>query len=205
MSITTYAELQTAIQNWLARDDTTTTNRITEFIDLAESAINNVLRVNPMMTRLSVTIDDEYEAQPSDWLSTHSLQITSGGVEYPVNLRLNDYINRLHNLNQSDRPIYYAIVGSDFRYWPKPDTTYTGTLVYKQKVPALTDSATTNWLLTNYPDIYLWMSMAEAFQFLKDFDSAAQARERGLSAMRELTRASRRDQHSGAPLVMSTY
>jgi hypothetical protein len=29
-------------------------------------------------------------------------------------------------------------------------------MLYSQKVPALSDSATTNWLLTSHPDAYLF-------------------------------------------------
>tara|TARA_Y100000310_G_scaffold293683_1_gene323459 strand:- start:5268 stop:6185 length:918 start_codon:yes stop_codon:yes gene_type:complete len=39
MSITTYAELKTAIQNWPERDDAQWTDRVDEFLDLAESSI----------------------------------------------------------------------------------------------------------------------------------------------------------------------
>jgi len=38
MAIGTYAELQTAVANWLDRSDLT--DRIQEFIDLAEARIN---------------------------------------------------------------------------------------------------------------------------------------------------------------------
>ena len=42
MAIGTYAELQTAVANWLDRGDLT--DRIVEFIDLAEVRINRIIR-----------------------------------------------------------------------------------------------------------------------------------------------------------------
>ena len=46
MAIGTYAELQTAVANWLDRDDLT--DRIPEFIALAEAKMNRVLRISLM-------------------------------------------------------------------------------------------------------------------------------------------------------------
>ena len=46
MAIGTYAELQTAVANWLDRDDLTA--RIPEFIALAEAKMNSNLRISLM-------------------------------------------------------------------------------------------------------------------------------------------------------------
>ena len=46
MAINSYSSLQTAVANWLDRSDLT--DRIPEFIDLAEARINRALRVTFM-------------------------------------------------------------------------------------------------------------------------------------------------------------
>ena len=46
MAIGTYAELQTAVANWLDRDDLSL--RIPEFIALAEARMNRILRLRLM-------------------------------------------------------------------------------------------------------------------------------------------------------------
>ena len=48
MAINTYSTLQTAVANWLDRDDLTA--RIPEFIALAETRINRALRIRAMET-----------------------------------------------------------------------------------------------------------------------------------------------------------
>ena len=53
MAIGTYAELQTAVANWLDRGDLT--DRIQEFIDLAEARINRNLRLRLMETTATGT------------------------------------------------------------------------------------------------------------------------------------------------------
>ena len=48
MAISTFAELKTAAANWLDRSDLT--DRIPEFIALAEARFNRVLRIRDMET-----------------------------------------------------------------------------------------------------------------------------------------------------------
>ena len=55
MSITTYAELKTAIASWLNRDDLTSV--IPDFIALTEAALNRDLRHLQMIDRDDATID----------------------------------------------------------------------------------------------------------------------------------------------------
>jgi len=54
MAIGTYAELQTAVANWLDRGDLTA--RIPEFIDLAEARMNRVLRLQLMVNVDTTTL-----------------------------------------------------------------------------------------------------------------------------------------------------
>jgi hypothetical protein len=62
MAISTYAELQTAVANWLDRDDLTA--RIPEFITLAEAKIRRVARVEYGFT--AVSTDDTILATAPD-------------------------------------------------------------------------------------------------------------------------------------------
>ena len=54
MAIGTYAELQTAVANWLDRGDLT--ERIKEFIGLAEARMNRVLRLQLMVNVDTTTL-----------------------------------------------------------------------------------------------------------------------------------------------------
>jgi hypothetical protein len=66
------------------------------------------------------------------------------------------------------KPKYYAIVGESFEVYPTPDTTYSTELMYYKPIPALSDSNTTNWLLTSNPDAYLYGSLMQSAPYLKD-------------------------------------
>lgn len=71
------------------------------------------------------------------------------------------------------RPNQYAIEADTFVFTPPPDGSYYLQLLYYKKFPALSVSQTTNWLLTNKPDVYLYGSLLEASLFTNSVDQAA--------------------------------
>lgn len=90
MSISTYAELKTAVANWL--EDSTLTARVPEFIALAQAKMYRgvlgpdgrtwiipPLRIRDMVTTADITITDGVGALPSGWLEFERLWIDSSG------------------------------------------------------------------------------------------------------------------------------
>jgi len=167
MAITTYAELQTSIGNWINRADLT--DRIPEFIDLAEANFNRDLRHRDMetTTTLNTVAGTSTLSLPSDYLETRALvnQTTPKVVlEYMTVVQL----DTAHAIAVSGQPYNYTIVGNNFRLGPTPDAIYNLELTYYQRIPALSDANTTNWLLTNHPDAYLFGALVEAEPYLKN-------------------------------------
>jgi hypothetical protein len=66
------------------------------------------------------------------------------------------------------QPAAYAVVGQQIILGPVPDAEYSILLDYYQRIPGLSEDNPTNWLLTAYPDIYLWGSLCMAEAFLRD-------------------------------------
>ena len=62
MALSTYAELKTSVADWLNRSDLTAA--IADFVTLAESQIERVLRNRNMLTRGTGNITAEYNALP---------------------------------------------------------------------------------------------------------------------------------------------
>ena len=71
----TYAELKTAIANYLNRSDLT--SDIDTFIDNVEAELNRRLRTKDMIKRATATADAQYLSVPSDWLEAINVQIDS--------------------------------------------------------------------------------------------------------------------------------
>jgi hypothetical protein len=164
MAIDTYATLQTAAANWLGRADLTT--RIPEFIALAEAKLNRTLRTREMLQRDSAfQITGEYVALPVGFLEVDSFK-TNASPRNELTFMPNDTQNTEYPTS-NERPLFYSIVGSYFRFAPVPSTTTTATLTYYKRLDPLATTSP-NWLLTYHPDIYLYGTLLESAPFLGD-------------------------------------
>lgn len=173
MSISTYAELQTAVENWLAREDLS--DRIPEFITLAEAKFNRVLQHPGMEKRSTVDINSasdepEFITLPSDFQTMRRIRLSSvtgkPSLEFLSQTQMADYRYSIDNV--STRPRYYSIMGDELELAPTPNEEYTIEMVYRAYIPALSNSNTTNWLLTLAPDLYLYGSLLESAPYIKE-------------------------------------
>jgi hypothetical protein len=168
MALATYTDLRAAIARVLQRADLVAA--IPDLIAVAESQMSQRLdaRLQDTVSTLSTVSGTETVALPVDLLSVRSLTVTSSNpviaLDYvtPEKLRI-DYAYRT-----SGMPMVYALAGSNVYLAPTPDAVYTLTIVYKARVPALSDSVTTNYVLTNYPDVYLYGALANAGPYIED-------------------------------------
>ena len=172
MAISTYTELKASIASWLNRDDLTA--NVPDFIALAESSINNEIRHWRMETRAETTVDGQFTGIPSDWLSTIRFHLENNGttdLRYLPRAEMQRV--RAETQDSTGIPNYYGHNSGQFEVMPSPDGPYSGILLYYAKVPALSDSVATNWLLTHHPDIYLYGALLHSAPFLKE-DARAQ-------------------------------
>lgn len=200
MPISTYSELRGAVASWIKRTDLTAS--IPDFITMAEARLNRELRVRQQHTGTSlVTVaGTSTVALPADWLEFISVKLASPSRTLePKSIRAEaeDYID-----TQTGSPVSYAIQGSNLVLGPTPDAEYSIAAVYFARVPALSDVAPTNWLLTAAPMLYLAGAMAEACPFVWN-DERTQVWEAKFAAELETLRAAdRRAAQSGGPLRM---
>ena len=167
MAITTYAELQSAITDFLNRDDLDA--KAPTFISLAESNLSRDIRHWRQEKRSTAEIDTQYSAIPADFLEAVRFYITSGDTRPLELISQAEMLDRKYNnLNTSGQPAYYAITAGEIEVYPVPDGTYTAELYYMANLPALSDSNTSNWLLQYYPDAYLYGSLVHSAPYLKD-------------------------------------
>lgn len=166
MAITTYAELKTAIGDWLNRDDLDSV--IPNFISLAEAQFNRSIRHRKMVTRSDATLDTPYFAVPSDWLQTIRFQLNTNPVTPLLFVTPEQALEESMVYSAGQQPLFYTTIGQQFQVVPTPDTSYDAELLYYAKIPALSDSATTNWLLTESPDLYLYGALIQSAPYLKE-------------------------------------
>ena len=167
MAITTYAELQSNVTDFLNRDDLDA--KAPTFISLAESNLSRDIRHWRQEKRSTAQIDTQYSAIPADFLEAVRFYITSGDTRPLELISQAEMLDRkFRNLNTSGQPAYYAITAGEIEVYPVPDGTYTAELYYMANLPALSDSNTSNWLLQYYPDAYLYGSLIHSAPYLKD-------------------------------------
>ena len=166
MAITTYSELKTAIADWLNRDDLTST--IPHFIALAEAQMNRTIRHRKMVTRSTATLDTPYFAVPADWQENIRFLLNTNPVTPLLYVTPEQLIEDQQKYSAAGQPLFYTMVGQQFEVLPSPDGSYSAELLYYAKIPSLSDSATTNWLLTESPDIYLYGALAQSAPYLKE-------------------------------------
>jgi hypothetical protein len=94
------------------------------------------------------------------------------------------------------------MTGAQFELYPVPDDIYTGELLYFAKIPALSDAATTNWLLTDSPDAYLYGALVHSAPYLKDDARIQVWAALYQSAIDNLNASSDNARHSGTGLRM---
>ena len=202
MALSTYTELKSAIANWLNRSDLTTEIG-DDFIKLVESEYNSKLRIKAMLTsKTDYSVDAETVAVPTGFLQVRDFYIVQGTNKYSLTYMPPTQMDQVKGGSTTGRPNVYTILGTNFRFAPTPDATYTATINYYIAIDALSGSTATNWILTNHPGVYLYGSLYHAANFLGGIEpnklqNWLQLYQTGLE---RIERNDREDQWSGSPL-----
>jgi hypothetical protein len=204
VAITTYAELQTATANWLDRTDLTA--RIPEFIELSEANFNRVIRQPDMVvTDNSFSLASRYNTLPSDTLEIVRIVVDLTPVIVLEYLTPEEISQRRIVMSATGKPYYFTTVGgatNQLEILPSPDSTYTSSIVYYTRIAALSDSATSNWLLAAHPDIYLFGTLVEAEPYLKNDERMPMWTARLDKALNALGLQGQRERHTASGLRM---
>lgn len=180
--LATYTDLQAAVIAWANRTDIAA--RVPDFIALAEARMSADLSTKALERVQSVPIVGGIAALPVDVVETLSLRIV--GASYPtVEVTSREAVQSLASQGYAGGTTYAAFVGRDV--WLSAST---GQLevTAKCRVPPLASNAT-NWVLTNYPNAYLFGALQEAAWFLRDPTLMAQWENRYAEAVDQANRA----------------
>lgn len=178
MAISTYAELQTAIETWA--EDTTHTALLPDFIALAEKKIFRRLKGNDRLTvstSTSTVAGTSTISKPTRYKGVKHISLAAGGGSITIP-RLNlDQAKDWYSFYENGVPRGWVEHSDSFEFSPIPDAVYVVTIEYYQERESLSGSVATNDILTNFPDLYLQGSLMEFYDFLRDRDGKAMAAE----------------------------
>ena len=163
MALTNYTELQASVADFLNRGDLTSV--IPDFITMTESEFNRLLRVSNMSVRTRAPLDTQYLKLPDGFIGMRNIDLLTDPVT-PLSYKNLQNLD-IHRANDATgKPLYYSILQNNIEFAPVPDGAYTLEIVYYQKVPPLSAN-TTNWLLDNHPDAYLYGALMHSAPYLQ--------------------------------------
>jgi len=158
MAISNYGELKQKLsrylfnQRFLADYD--------DYTSMFEADANSRLRVLPMEASTLLTTISGDVALPTDYLTWRTVKPTT--TPYIDEL---DYVHPayLPATQYNRRPPLFTIEGNTFKTRPADDTADAYEFHYYQKIPTLVGGdSNSNWLLSEYPNAYLFGLMVEA-------------------------------------------
>lgn len=211
MSITDYDTLQSTAIEYLAREnDATLIARVPTFIQLFEAKMNRMLFVPQMEKRSTATVntastEPEFIALPGDFQSMRTVRLSGvtgkPRLSFMTPTQLEDYRYSIDNV--TGQPIYFSVFGDEMELAPTPNEDCTLEVIYRSYLPALSDSNTTNWLLTLAPDLYLYGTLIESAPYIKE-DGRIQTWAAGVStALNDLNNLGARQSFDSGPTTVS--
>lgn len=162
----TYATLQTSVEAWLGQDFEDT--QIEEFIALAERHFQRSVFTPDRESALSLTVDAQSEALPADFWGFKSGPYIDGSTDTVLTRLEPGDLRATYPDATTGTPAHYAIEGENILFGPTPGSSITVKGTYYATIAVLSDANTTNWLLTDYPDLYLAGALAEGFLYHMD-------------------------------------
>jgi|TARA_R100001443_G_scaffold91832_1_gene98550 hypothetical protein len=204
MALDSYANLKTEIANYLNRTDLT--SYLDTFIELAESRIARDLRLREMETIdtsiTTVSGTQSYDL-PTGYLEMRYVAYQTSPYTFLTFLAPPDFM-RVYNAGEgSGTPSHYTIIGSKIYLGMQPDAAKVLELGFFKRPTGLSAVNTTNEILTNFPDIYLYSCLAESEPFLMNDERLQVWASLYKEAVETANNSAQRGRSSGAPLNMT--
>ena len=168
MALSTYTELKAAVADWLNRSDLTSAIDY-DFLPLCEAELRR--RVRRTTKTGTIYANAAEVSPPTDMAEPISLTLDSGSPYNDVPLKIVTpqklaEVKAMYG-GQAGRPTHVAYYNSKFQFAPEPDQSYDCTVVYAMQFTALSGSNTTNAILTEAPDAYLYGCLLQAAPYLE--------------------------------------
>lgn len=203
MSLNTYDNLKLEIIDWSHRKDMAL--RVDTFIDLAEVEMfsNSVepLKVRGGETRVafSTSITTRFVALPAGYQSFRKvrIQIVSGG-SIKMTYRTPEQLDVLSSIGL---PLFFTVT-DQIEFNRISDQVYTGEFQYFKEFTALSDDNTSNFVLADFPNIYLYGALWKLMLHVEQFDKAAEYEKQFLTLIRGANKLDWLGRHGPAPRMI---
>ena len=180
---------------------------VTSFVRMAESKLNQELRVAQMIQFDDGLIASRCAPLPPDWLAMELVRVANdAGADgfLPARYKAQD---EFFNQRDDRTWMYYTIVGTQIFFGGTPDpvngTVYK--LVYYGEVPVFSDTQT-SFVYTKYPSLYLSAAMMHAYlHAVGEEQNAANAKALAEDQIQKLNAAHLGAKASGSRVTMPRH
>jgi hypothetical protein len=205
MPFDTYANLKASILARSKRNDVSS-DMLADYINQAEAEFYNnaqaPLRIRAMEARATATVStsSRFLALPDLFLQMRRLKLNdpfSGSrdtdIEYlaPEQMPLNNLVQYPH----------YFTVTTQLEFDSTPDAAYTAEMQYIKKLIPLSDSNTTNTILSDHPNIYLFGGLWALFLDMQEGDVSEFFYNKFISAIEGANRTDQAGRYGPAPII----
>ena len=165
-AFTSYANLQTNIADYLARQDLTT--KIPMFISLAEKRLNRDLRLRQTLQQSTYSMDSGSTVPtPADFLELQDIHLVANPI-VPLTFQTVSQFYRRSGVQNQGIPVNYTLIADNFVLSPEPTGASEISMTYFKIPQPMSDTNPTNEYLDVCPDLVLYASLAESAPFLMD-------------------------------------
>lgn len=164
MALANYSDLRTSVEGHLRRSDLTAL--IPDFITMGEARLNRMVRVLQQETieSLTASTSSRFVALPSNFLEAINLTLILNDIPQAVYPLPADKMDEVRRDSQAI-PQYYRI-SDQIEFDCPADQAYS--LKFRMLKRWNLASDTTNWLMTNCPDCYIYATLLAASPYIKD-------------------------------------
>lgn len=197
----TYSQLKADVASWLNRDDLSA--NVPDMITLGENRAYRELRLRCMEAALSSTISSGTISVPERYVAMKYAYVNATPVS-KLERKDAEWIYQTYPTRSADGiPRYFAREADSFIFAPYPDSAYTVKGIYYRRLPALSDSNTTNWFTENAPELLLFAALAEAKAFIEDNERVSLWNQKYMDVRDRLMKQEEDEEFSGSPLAMT--
>jgi len=206
MALSNYSELKQSVITWSKRGDVD--QLIDDFILIAEDAMlanpTENLKIREQETRSTATlaVDTRFLALPADYVSMRKVTlIVDDGVNsrWPLLFRTPD---QMHVTTGSEgQPMQFSVT-SQIEFDRTADQNYTIEIQYLAGLTPLSSTNTTNVILDNGPNVYLFGCLWALFRYSQDIEEESRYLSLFLDAITGINRKMNAGRYGPRPRII---
>lgn len=145
-------------------DGQVTEDQVKFMIGLAEARFNRLINAPEREIQATTTVTGDISL-PNDCWALRSIYVDTDPT-YVLDQMSPSALKKQYAGYPGGQPRSFALVGNALVFGPQLDGAYDIVIAYQQTIPSLSDETTSNWLLVEHPDVYLYGTLVQCEAFI---------------------------------------